>query len=130
MCDYEVITTYGSNSGINRVVMQGESLHQITTGFTGKSAYSICRDRLQPAVFKYAENTHWAWTQVLVTNSTMQILSRGVKHDSSDVKDLYSLTISRVPVQVQASSVWVLDTIWCLVVVCLVLSVFFFIRTK
>jgi len=130
MCDYGVITTYGSNSGTSRVVMQGESLHQVTTGFTGKSAYSICRDRLQPAVYKYAENTHWAWTQVLVTNSTMQLLSRGVQHDSSDVKDLYSLTISRVPIQTQESSVWVVDTIWCLVVVCLVLSVFFFIRSK
>lgn len=62
MCDYEVMTTFGSHTKTNRVVMQGEAIHQITTGITGKSPYTICRDRIQPAVFRYAENTHWAWT--------------------------------------------------------------------
>jgi len=103
--------------------MQG-SLFQVTTGNSAKPQYSICKNRVQPCSFDFAENTHWAWTQVHVTNTTLQLWSRGVQDDMDDITSLYVLTISRVPfIDPPTRNLLLFDTIYSALAIAVIILI-------
>lgn len=69
---------------------QGEALHQITTGNTGKEDYAICYDRQQnQATFTYAQNLYGSWTQVRTEANKITLVTFGYDPVTDQVLNLY-----------------------------------------
>lgn len=62
LCAYEIEYFFNQTGKRSYSFKQGEALHQITTGNTGKEDYAICYNRTDQAQWDYAENLWGAWT--------------------------------------------------------------------
>jgi hypothetical protein len=123
-CPENIETWFGGSVERRHTVVQG-NLWQVTVGNTAWPQYNICTDREFDIEFRYAENKYWAWTQIQATNTTLQVMSRGVTNSTSLVTELYSLTISRVPLPDSDDGMpapeWHTILIYSVLLVCLII---------
>lgn len=74
---------------------QGEALHQITTGNTGKEDYAICYERQNLATFTYAQNLYGSWTQVRTESNQITLVTYGYDPVTDQILNLFQIQIKR-----------------------------------
>lgn len=95
VCYFQVEERFG-NPQTSATYNQGEGMHQITVGNSGRSLVNICSNRKgnEPCEFKFAQNTNWGWTQFRVTTDSITVLNQGLNYTDA-THPIYSFEIKR-----------------------------------
>jgi len=95
VCYFQVEEWFG-NAQTSATYSQGEGMHQITAGNSGRALVNICSNRKgnEPCEFKYAQNTNWGWTQLRVTADSITVLNQGLNYTVA-THPMYGFEIKR-----------------------------------
>ena len=72
---------------------QGEHIHTVTSGASGRPCYSMCEDLISVGRFKYAQNIYNGWVQVHADATGVELRYRGLENETEELLELYHVRI-------------------------------------